>query len=113
MTARGSAYGAVGVDPLRVLQEFSARVRAELRTEDLIARWGGEEFALALPCCAREDAQQILGHLASLLPHGQTFSAGHTIHRGGEALPTCFDRADANLYRAKGEGKNRVVTDPD
>lgn len=96
-----------------LLQEFSARVRAELHTEDLIARWGGEEFALALPCCARGDAQRILCHLASLLPNGQTFSAGHTTHRVGESLATCWDRADTHLYRAKGDGKNRVATDPD
>lgn len=51
-----------------LLQGFGARASAALRHGDVLARWGGEEFALALPGCGPEDATTILGLLARVVP---------------------------------------------
>jgi GGDEF domain-containing protein len=62
----------------QVLREFAARARTVLRRGDVLARWGGEEFALALPRCGSPDASTVLAGLSEVMPHGLTFSAGHT-----------------------------------
>lgn len=96
-----------------LLQELGARARAALRSDDVLARWGGEEFALALPRCTTEDAATILGLLARVVPDGQTFSAGYTTMRVGESVADTWDRADTLLYTAKRRGRHRAITDDD
>jgi len=105
--ARGHSAG----DAL--LQEFGARARTALRSGDVLARWGGEEFALALPRCTAGDAAVILGLLARVVPDGQRFSAGYTQLRVGESVSDTWDRADALLYSAKHHGRHRAITDTD
>jgi diguanylate cyclase (GGDEF)-like protein/PAS domain S-box-containing protein len=96
-----------------LLQEFGARARAALRNGDVLARWGGEEFALALPGCTSGDAAVVLGLLARVVPDGQCFSAGYTTMRAGESVADAGDRADILLYTAKRQGRDRAVTDDD
>jgi len=96
-----------------LLREFGARARAVLRSGDVLARWGGEEFALALPGCITGDAATILGLLAGVVPDGQTFSAGYTLMRVGESVADAWDRSDTLLYTAKRRGRHRAVTDDD
>ena len=94
-----------------LLQEFGARAQAALRSDDVLARWGGEEFALALPRCGIGDAGTVLGLLARVVPDEQTFSAGYTTMRGGESVADTWDRADTLLYAAKRQGRDRAITD--
>ncbi len=94
----------------RVLQTIARETRRELRTGDLFARVGGEEFAIAFPETDRETAraiaERVREHLAKVSP--VTVSLGIAELRPGEALEELSARADQALYRAKHSGRNRV-----
>ncbi len=61
-----------------LLQSFAAAVLATLRSPDVFARWGGEEFILALPDTTLESAPQILYRVRLNVPAAQTCSIGYT-----------------------------------
>jgi diguanylate cyclase len=100
------------------LKFLANRVKQALRPGDLVARYGGEEFVVLLPGTPAEEAQAAVTRLqrglsAELFMHeGKqtfvTFSAGVTLHRGGETLESALERADVALYEAKRMGKNRT-----
>ena len=103
------------------LRTFADLLRRELRTIDTAARLGGEEFAILLPGTDLAGAfvvgERIRRHLAELaiLPEGVagaglTASIGVVQHHSGTP-EELLRRADAALYRAKEQGKNRVVAD--
>ena len=92
-----------------VLRSFAAAAGAVLRPDDIFARWGGEEFIVALPDTASEQALQILDHVRCSVPAGQTCSIGHTTWIPGEALTETVTRADGALYEAKDAGRNRIA----
>ena len=96
-----------------LLSSFGGALRAELRGRDLTSRWGGEEFALALPEHDQAKAAQVLARLATLVPDGQTFSAGYDLLRAGESIVDCLQRVDEHLYQAKRSGRNQRITSPD
>lgn len=101
-----------------VLRGFAELARSELRSTDLLARWGGEEFLLMLAVTdagqALECTQRLLKGLAAVrfeaVPGGLavTASAGCTQWRSGEPIEAAIERADQALYRAKAGGRNRV-----
>ncbi|MBP7325458.1 MAG: diguanylate cyclase [Alicycliphilus sp.] len=106
----------------RVLQDVAAALRqAARRPGDLAARYGGEEFVLLLPETDAPQAQQLADELlqrmaARKLPHPAasaapcvTLSLGGitTIPASNEVAPDFFERADAALYQAKAQGRNR------
>ena len=72
--AYNDTHGHVAGDVL--LKDFVTAIRAKLRTCDVIARWGGEEFALALPDCDLQQAKTIASRLLNVVPGGQTVSIG-------------------------------------
>lgn len=76
-----------------------------LRSIDLLARIGGEEFVLGLPGCDVDDARGIVERLRALTPDEQTCSAGIAARAGGEPIATLLGRADGALYQAKADGR--------
>jgi diguanylate cyclase (GGDEF)-like protein len=92
-----------------LLQQLGESWRPLVRPTDLLVRWGGEEFALALPDCALPQALEVIERLRSAVPDGQTVSAGVASWDGSESIETLMARADAALYEAKEAGRNRVV----
>lgn len=95
-----------------VLRDFVTAVRAELRIGDVIARWGGEEFALALPGCDLQEAKSVASRLLRVVPSGQTVSIGLTQAGNQDTPRTIIGRADRALYAAKDGGRNQVKADP-
>ncbi|MDL0430291.1 diguanylate cyclase [Marinobacter sp. TBZ242] len=103
----------------RVLEEVAGIIKAQLRAQDLIARWGGEEFLAVLPDTQLHSAQAsaervreaLLSHVW-LTPSGEridiTISAGVSEFRGEDDLNSAINRADRALYRSKEGGRNRV-----
>lgn len=81
-----------------------------LRPQDLLVRWGGEEFALALPDCPVDCALEVLERLRAQVPDGQAASAGLACWDGLETIEALMSRADAALYEAKRTGRDRTVT---
>jgi len=94
-------------------------LRDGLRKEDAIARYGGEEFVLLMPRASLEEAlalvQRMQRELAGRpLAHEERrievrFSAGVAVRQLGEDGERLLKRADRALYRAKQDGRNRVV----
>jgi diguanylate cyclase len=103
----------------RVLQSVATCFMSGLRSEDFVARIGGEEFVVLLTGLsftrALEIADQLRQSVEALRFHFRgtpvrvTVSCGLTELRGSDAAGAAFDRADAALYRAKHAGKNLCV----
>ncbi|MBO6520841.1 MAG: diguanylate cyclase [Rhodospirillales bacterium] len=105
----------------RVLKALADACVAELRDVDVLGRFGGEEFTVTLPETpmetALEAAERLRAKLAATdveLEDGQrisfTVSIGASCLAGeDEGLTDLLNRADAALYKAKEEGRNRVV----
>ena len=104
--AYNDANGHLAGDVL--LKDFVIAIRDELRTGDVIARWGGEEFALALPDCDLPRAQLIASRLLAVVPSGQTASIGLTQARNLDTPRSLVERADRAVYIAKDGGRNQV-----
>lgn len=110
-------YGHAGGDA--VLRAFAAAVRAELRTADVLARWGGEEFLLLLPDTELDAAVLVLRRMAQRLsatciPELDlelriTFSAGVVVRPCDEPFADTITRADKAMYTAKSAGRNRII----
>ena len=95
----------------RILKEAVAAWREHLRAGDLLARVGGDEFAVMLPECEPGPAAEIVERLRHSTPHGHTVSIGVACWDGTELAPEIEARADRALYRAKEGGKDRTVMD--
>jgi diguanylate cyclase (GGDEF)-like protein len=94
----------------RLLREAAAAWKGALRQNDMIFRWGGEEFTVILPHCDRAQAIEVVERLRAATPGGQTSSAGVATWDGRESAEALFDRTDGALYEAKESGRNRTVT---
>jgi len=94
----------------RLLRAAAAAWGSSLRATDVLARWGGEEFALLLPGCDATGATVLIERLRGTLPDAVTFSAGVVCSDGHDRPRSLMDSADRALYQAKAEGRDRVVT---
>lgn len=120
--AFNDTYGhRIGDEVLRVV---GGALKSGLKGRDTAARYGGEEFAVILPATRLKDATTVAEQLRAALASrqlknrktGQTYgtvtiSVGVAKYRDGEPLGELIQRADEALYRAKHEGRNRVVSE--
>ncbi|HET7025369.1 MAG TPA: GGDEF domain-containing protein [Gemmatimonadales bacterium] len=106
----------------QVLRQLANRVQGSIREHDLLFRWGGEEFVVLLPHTPESDAALLADRMRAAIsaeplvrelmsePLYVTVSVGVA---GAEARPVDVDllltRADRALYRAKSDGRDRVV----
>ncbi len=101
----------------RILIDLARELESILRTSDLLARWGGEEFALLLAHTDLQGSQlageKIRSHLQSCHFEGPgklTVSMGAAQFEGDENEEGLFARADKALYAAKRAGRDRLCT---
>lgn len=99
-----------------VLISLSRMLEDCSRKDDYVFRWGGEEFVILLPRTTLEHALQIAENLRAAvaqitipgLPRF-TVSIGVARHNQGESIDDLFKRVDDALYRAKNDGRNKVL----
>jgi diguanylate cyclase (GGDEF)-like protein len=108
----------------RVLVNVAKVIQEELRTTDIVARFGGEEFVAVLPNIELSDAKNIANRVALSISRQSitldddaelkiTSSVGVTQRRQGETLDETLKRADDLLYFAKNNGRDQVICDDD
>jgi len=90
-------HGHIAGDDL--LSELAGAWVNELRAGDVLARYGGDEFALVLPFSSRDEAADVVRRLRGAHPAG--WSVGFADWAPGESLYDALDRADAELYSDK------------
>ncbi|HXA43125.1 MAG TPA: EAL domain-containing protein [Candidatus Solibacter sp.] len=92
----------------QLLQRSVAAWRTALREEDLLARYGGDEFSLILPGCDLHGAITVLERVVQLTPESQSCSVGVAIWNGSESSGELIARVDEALYEGK---KHKHVDD--
>lgn len=100
----------------RVLAGVSELMQRNIRSGELLARWGGEEFVLVCRNASLRQAGKLAEKLRSLVESHQfennakvTVSVGVATLVDGETLDQLFVRVDKALYEAKNAGRNRVA----
>ena len=104
----------------KVLKAAAKVLQKELRVQDIVARFGGEEFVLVLAACQGDEALAIAERIRLrcfethvLAPNGDDIqlstSVGVTQYELGEAIEVTLNRVDEALYKAKELGRNRVA----
>ncbi len=104
----------------KVLQTAASVIQKGLRKNDIVARFGGEEFVAVLPACKSGEAIAIAERIRQSCNDVHVFadngerlqlstSVGVTEYENGEAIEVTLNRVDESLYRAKKLGRNCVV----
>ncbi len=96
----------------RFLKRCATAWRQTLRTIDVLARYGGDEFALCLPDCADDAAAFVLSRLRAATPDDRRCSTGVATWDRSESSDTLLGRADTAMYAAKAEGRDRATAPP-
>lgn len=104
----------------QVLIALANALKQHFRKDDLIVRWGGEEFVVILPKTTQDIALPIIEKLRILLETLPvetdkgiihfTVSIGVSEFQLSEPIKQAFERSDSALYQAKNSGRNRIVT---
>lgn len=102
-----------------VLQSIASTMKETIRKQDIIARWGGEEFIILLPETSIEGckivAEKIKQKIATQVYTYQekdlsvTITAGIAMHNNDYSIDECIKKADDALYKGKKHGRNEVV----
>ncbi|NHC14354.1 putative bifunctional diguanylate cyclase/phosphodiesterase [Motilibacter deserti] len=91
-----------------LLRSTAQAWRPMLRPGQVLARFGGDEFAILLPGCPPERAASVVEALREAVPAGRTCSAGLAEWEPGDSASMLINRADVALYAAKRSGRNRA-----
>ncbi|BEP28006.1 sensor domain-containing diguanylate cyclase [Helicovermis profundi] len=102
----------------KVIKQLANLLQTKTRLSDVAARWGGEEFCLILPETKLKKAHFLLDNLRkefqnkyiSCVNYAVTFSAGVAELDIHDTSITLFSRTDKALYKAKNEGRNKVIS---
>ncbi|WP_315832505.1 GGDEF domain-containing protein [Bradyrhizobium prioriisuperbiae] len=110
----------------QVLRLVAMSLRASIKGQDVTARYGGEEFAVVLPNTALRQALTVADHIRRAVMSKElkkkstgeilgrvTISVGVSMLQNGDNTDSLIERADACLYAAKRNGRNRVVCEAD
>ena len=99
-----------------VLIKFVETIQNNLRKNDILIRWGGEEFLLILQLDSQKDLENKLEHLRKVIEiepfpkiKNITCSIGGTIYQDNENILKTIKRADEAVYKAKEMGRNKVL----
>ncbi|MBU1642949.1 diguanylate cyclase [bacterium] len=100
----------------RVLKHLVATIRYSIRSDDLLVRWGGEEFLLVIETESVESLRRMAEHVRQRVEHeifevvGRvTCSFGITLYAPNEPIAQTIKRSDSALYEAKAGGRNKVA----
>ncbi|MGD9187433.1 MAG: diguanylate cyclase [Desulfobacteraceae bacterium] len=103
----------------KVLTNVSRALEKALRAQDVLARWGGEEFICLLPETGVDGANCAAEKIRTGMEHQRydcidddvpiTVTAGVCVYDGSCAIEECIRRADDALYKGKIQGRNKVV----
>lgn len=101
----------------QVLVLLARTLRANLPRDDLLARWGGEEFVIVMPQTPADEAVAVAQRLRQVLarvewPAGLKVTASWGVAQAVSAadVETALREADQAMYRAKHEGRDRVIS---
>jgi diguanylate cyclase len=110
----------------QVLRLVAMSVKQNVKGQDIAARYGGEEFAVVLPNTALRQATTVADHIRRAVMSKElmkrstgehlgrvTISIGVAALRRGDTTRALIERADACLYAAKRNGRNRVISEVD
>ena len=104
-----------------LLKEISKLIKENVREEDVVGRYGGEEFIVMMKKVKPHDALEIAERIKKAVseysfygretqPNGKvTISAGLAITRANISMKELIKEVDDALYKAKNSGKNKVV----
>ena len=94
-----------------VLKQFATHIKNNIRKNDFLIRYGGEEFLIFMPNTTKTEAYIVIHKIKNTIKDVDgiryTFSAG--IADEGETLAEMIKIADERLYKAKKEGRNRII----
>ena len=94
-----------------VLKYFAGHIKNNIRKNDFLIRYGGEEFLVFMPNTSKEEVYVVLHKIKNTLKSVNdikfTFSAG--IADEGDTLAEMIKTADERLYKAKKEGRNKII----
>lgn len=101
-----------------VLSKLAEDIKASIRKDDIILRFGGEEFIVVFPHTKKADAKKVLDRIrintSKVIVDNKvnfTFSAGVTSYNGVDniEIDDLISKADKLLYKAKNSGKNKII----